>query len=242
MEETKNVIDYYDNFIFRQKKVGLNMRHREIILDLRKAGLKKHHNVLELGCGIGLISGELSNYVIHGQVLGVDISADSINFASNRYAKKKNLRFIASDISKLALDEIFDMVIMPDILEHIPVELHQELYIRVRKLVHNNSILFIHIPQAPYLEYLTKYEPQHLQIIDQAIESRILVDMVEMAGFELIKFNSYSLTIKEGDYRKMVFKVKQPLIKIHTLSYFQNALKELKYRITYFIKIKLNLF
>ena len=57
---------YYDNFKSRQIKTGLNARHRFIITSLKRAGLKKHHHVWEIGCGIGVISGKLAKFVSKG--------------------------------------------------------------------------------------------------------------------------------------------------------------------------------
>ena len=52
----EQVKEYYDTFKEHQKKLGINIRHRTILKNLKNAGLKPNSNVLEIGCGIGTVS------------------------------------------------------------------------------------------------------------------------------------------------------------------------------------------
>ena len=226
---------YYDNFKSRQIKTGLNARHRFIITSLKRAGLKKHHHVWEIGCGIGVISGKLAKFVSKGNVLGVDLSSKSIEFAKNKYSKLKNIRFIASDILNAQISEKFDVIVMPDVLEHIPKESHLEIFAKLRTSISNNGFLCINIPTADYLEYLSVNNPEKLQIIDQPIEANELITNAEKNGFQLTYFKTYSLFIDKNDYRLMIFKTKQPYKSVNFISGLNKNIREAKSILRFFI-------
>lgn len=228
------VLNYYDGFKTRQIKTGVNSRHRIIISSLRKAGLKKHHKVWEIGCGIGIISGILSKIVRKGSVVGVDLSPESIEFAKHKYQLKTNLTFIASDILDFKTEATFDVIVMPDVLEHIPIEQHDKIFAKVKQHINPNGILFINIPTSNYLEYLAKNKPEDLQIIDQPIESNEIINNIEKYGFQLFFFKTYSLFIDNFDYRMMVFKLKDNYNSVNYINGYKKIIRELKSRFSYY--------
>lgn len=222
-----NVADYYDNFSNQQINTGINLRHRTIFHILKKSGLKRNHRVLEIGCGIGTITGLLSKYLMKGSVTGIDISPQSINYAKSVHTKRKNIHFITGDINKIELDDSFDFIVLPDVLEHIPEFMHENIFNKIYKYSNSNSKLFIHIPSPRYQEYLQKHKPELLQVIDQAVEASSIISKTERAGFELLLFKRYSLNIKQGDYHQMLFKRNETLSSIRKLPYARMVVKEL---------------
>ncbi len=226
-KQKKEVIQYYDQYLKRQIETGINLRHRTIFRFLKREGLRPNHNVLEIGCGIGSITGLISSYLTSGRIFGIDISPESIAYACQHYSRRKNMRFEAMDILNLKTEELFDFVVFPDVLEHIPVENHKQIFTLIRKLVKPASIVFIHIPAPHYQEYLEKNRPELLQIIDQNLDAATLIGNIEQAGFALMKFETYTQIVKEGEYQFLVFKVKQSLTEIHHLPYLKVAWKEL---------------
>jgi len=74
-------------------------------------------DVVDLGCGGGLLSAPLSR--AGSRVTGVDISAGSLAQALNH--SDPTARYIQSDIRKVPLpNEHADVVILADVLDHIP--------------------------------------------------------------------------------------------------------------------------
>ncbi len=100
----------------------LNWNRLKIAFDLLKSYklLNKNYEVLDAGCGGGIILPTLSKY--YRKVCAVDYSED-INvveewFFNNNYGK--NVHFQKADIRELPFnDEQFDMVFSLDVLEHI---------------------------------------------------------------------------------------------------------------------------
>jgi len=90
---------------------------------LRLAGLRPGMRVLDVGCGPGDVSFIAARLVgPQGSVLGVDAAPDIVDLARVRAAKKglETVRFKASTIADLRLDEPVDAVIGRLILMHLP--------------------------------------------------------------------------------------------------------------------------
>lgn len=58
-------------------------------------------NVLEIGCGIGTVTGLIGKVVTKGKVIAVDISVQSIGVARKNNKGKSNIQFLVSDMSDL---------------------------------------------------------------------------------------------------------------------------------------------
>lgn len=197
---SNDVSVWYDQFSSSQVKTSVNLRHYTVFNKVIKSGLKKDHNVLEIGCGIGTITGLLSNYLSKGNIVGVDISEVSIDIAKKRLSKMRNLELIVSDMSNFSHKLLFDFVILPDVLEHIPVELHENLFQTISKITHIDSKIIIHIPHHKALDYLRIHNPSALQIIDQSLDTSILLHDLYKSNFILTSFKSYSLYSNDFDY------------------------------------------
>ena len=215
MEEDKdNIFSFYDQFADNQKKAEINSRHLNILDKVKAAGLNANHSVLEVGCGIGVVSHLLANQVKQGKVLALDISLESIRKARILWKDQSNLRFEVSDLAGFNKQDLtFDFFIFPDILEHIPADQHQRLFRNVHKHAHKDSVIFIHIPAPRFLQLMIENDPQKLQIIDQPLDSGDLIKSITSNGFYLEKMETYPIFFDEKDYQYFVFKASKPLYK-----------------------------
>ncbi|MFC3417283.1 class I SAM-dependent methyltransferase [Algoriphagus hitonicola] len=214
MEEKDKVVSFYDQFSEKQEKTGINSRHLSILDKVMKAGLKPHHRVLEVGCGIGTVSHLLANQVKNGDVLAVDISPESIGKAQKIWADQSNLQFEVSDMSDFSKPgQHYDFFVFPDVLEHIPVDQHRRLFQNIQAHSHQDSVIFVHIPSPRYLQWMIENEPEKLQVIDQPLDSGDLIKSISEAGFYLEKMETYALFYQEKDYQYFVFRASKPLQK-----------------------------
>lgn len=75
---------------------------------IQELKLKGNENILDLGCGDGILTEQLSLAVPNGKVLGIDASAGMIKTAGN--IKKNNIKFQQADINKINYKNEFDII------------------------------------------------------------------------------------------------------------------------------------
>jgi trans-aconitate 2-methyltransferase len=232
MENQKSkdeIVAFYDQYTKRQAGVGVNIRHRTILKRLQKAGLNKSSRVLEVGCGIGTLTSLLVKNA--GHVTAVDISPESIAVAKNALSQAQNLELMVSDMSAFETARPFDFIVLPDVLEHIPIEQHARLFQVLSGVLHAHGVLAIHIPDPYALEWIRVHEPEALQIIDQSIYTDQLLPKAYDAGLALSKMERYALQRGAVDYQWLEF-VHRPVYKDYPKKKYAKAvIDELKARI-----------
>lgn len=215
-----NISDYYDSYSATQINTGVNIRHRTIFYQLKKAGLRKHHKVLEIGCGIGTLTSLIGKYLSQGSLLALDISPESIEIARKRLGKFPHVSFLVSDMSDFSVGTKFDFVVLPDVLEHIPLAQHPLVFEKIAACTHDDSIVFINIPSPHYQDYITAHKPELQQIIDQSLYTDIFAGPICRNGFYIHSLQTYGLGVEEGDYQRLVLKKNKKLTK---LNYFPKS-------------------
>ncbi len=91
---------------------------RELI---EKISLKGTENVLDLGCGDGKITAEISKIVSKGSIIGVDNSAEMIKLAKDRHFEAifPNLSFQEMDAVNLNFNDRFDLIFSNAVLHWV---------------------------------------------------------------------------------------------------------------------------
>lgn len=204
----QQVEDFYNTYKDKQKKIGVNIRHRTILKNLKGLGLKANSKVIEIGCGIGTVSGLIIKSIPSGSFTGVDISSESVEMA-RKLNPAKHAEFLVSDMSKFIHKTKFDFVVLPDVLEHIPVEQHDNLFKVLNEITTKDATVLINIPEPNFLNWARKAQPELLQIIDQSLSMQDLLNNSYPHGFKLYSMNSYSLQYTIPDYTSIVFKKNQ---------------------------------
>lgn len=231
-ENQNKQVNYYNEYVERQKSVGVNQRHRSIAEKLITAGLKQTDNVLEIGCGIGTFSGLLGDIIRDGKGLCLDISDKSIEVASTKYKAKSNLTFLTANAVEHDFKQAtFDCVVLPDVIEHIPLEFHSKLFEKISKILKPNGFIFIHIPNPHYLAWCHENTPDLLQIIDQPIYTDELIQNTLPHGLNIHSLNTYSIWVENGDYQYIILKKEG----------YQNFGNQIEAKITVWDKIKYKL-
>jgi len=205
----KQVVEFYNEFISSQQETGINERLWGLYKRLQKLGLNPHSNVLELGCGIGVMTYLIAKTVTKGTIESVDISNESIEFAKKQHTATHINHFAADVVDYKPKLSNIDFVTLLDVIEHIPVERHPELFKNIASYMSNNTQLVINIPNPEYIEYDRQYNPGVLQIIDQPIYHDQLYRTLTNAGLDMQYYEKYSIWVKD-DYIFYVIKKKQP--------------------------------
>ena len=208
METREQIGKWYDDFAEHQVRTSVNLRHYTIMEFLKDAGLRKNSRVLEIGCGIGTLTGLLLKYVKKGKVVAADISPESVAIAEKRLSDKPNASFMVTDMTDFEYPGYFDFIILPDVLEHIPLEQHQSLFRTLASHMHDSSVILIHIPHPQALDYIRENAPDRLQIIDQSISADTLLVNAYGAGLVLVSYISYPLFDRSNDYAVITLRKK----------------------------------
>lgn len=88
------------------KDISLERITGPCILDNTKA--VKHHRILDVGCGTGYLTNELSK--LAKECWGIDVSSKSIITATQKY-QRDNLHFVCSSIKDFSIDSPYDVCI-----------------------------------------------------------------------------------------------------------------------------------
>ncbi len=206
MATKEEVKKYYDTFKDHQKKLGINIRHRTILKNLKHAGLKPNSNVLEIGCGIGTVSHLILKYITGGSFVGLDISSESIEMAKKLNGFHKKAEFLVNDMSSFTHKTKFDFIVFPDVLEHIPVEQHAHIFETISILTTPNAVVIINIPEPYTLDWHRRNTPDALQIIDQSLSIKDLCNNCYPFGFYLYSMIPYGLQYDNEEYLSIVLK------------------------------------
>lgn len=89
----------------------------------RDAGIGPGQRVVELGSGAGDVAMLVARIVgPSGEVVGLELSADSVRYATERVAKAglNNVRFTQTDIGQITDDRKYDAAVGRFILQHVP--------------------------------------------------------------------------------------------------------------------------
>lgn len=208
--EQKEISQFYDDFVEAQVNTGANERLISLYKRLFEMGLKSDSSVLELGCGVGVFTRLLARRVKKGVIEAVDLSEKSIETARKQLEDKDNILLTAADVVKYCpKNRNFNFVTLMDVIEHIPLSQHANLFRQISTYTDENSLVCINIPNPEYIEYVREHEPEKLQIIDQSVQLLPLLQHLEGVGFEMIFFEKYSIWVRE-DYHFMVFRKRCP--------------------------------
>ena len=202
---TKSEIEEYYNKTWKdlddQGLTKPNPRHLVILDKLRQNGLARNSNVLEIGCGIGTLSNLLAGYLTKGKITAVDISPETIALAKHKFKSRKNLEFQVSDMSNWSNHNTFDVIVLPDVLEHIPLDQHDNLFAKINTVSNLNTRLLVNIPHPKALEYIIENRKDLLQIIDIPIHTNILSQNAANHGYYIESLESYSIGFEAEDYQ-----------------------------------------
>lgn len=166
---------------------GIHPKHSLIKYhDFFSSRIKDGSKVLDVGCGIGIVSLNVAKSLTKSSIIGVDIKKQNIMIANELLNKSKlcNVNFIHGDINKQK-DIKVDYVILSNILEHI--ENRTKFLKKIQKIT-NSKIFLIRVPnferdwQIAMRKELGIY---YFSDVDHKIEHTVnqLKNDLEKAGF-----------------------------------------------------------
>lgn len=227
--DNKKVIEFYNEYVDQQQDVGINERIYEMYSRLKKHGLKSNSTILELGCGIGTLTFLLSKTITTGKIESVDISTQSIEFAKQRL-KNSNITLTAHDVVNYKPQlKHPDFITLFDVIEHIPMDRHNDLFNNLNNIAGENTVILINIPSPAAIQYDIENNPGALQIVDQPLPIEFIINNIAKNGLDLLSFENHSIWAKY-DYQFFVIG-KKKIYKEVKLSDTRGFFEKLKNRL-----------
>lgn len=204
---TDEAAEFYDAFAAHQVEVGINDRNRSIQRWLEHFGLVRGMDVLEIGCGVGTQSELIARRLRgSGTLLATDVSPRSIELARARLAPWPNVDVMTADAVEMELDRDFDVIVLPDVIEHIPLDQHPLLFANIRRWLKDSGWVLVHIPNPLYLEWCHLNHPELLQALDQPVFTEALLRSLQENDLYVHYLETYSIWVPEGDYQVILLK------------------------------------
>ena len=156
--------------------------------------VREDSQVLELGCGTGLVTEQIARVATQGFVSACDISDTAVALAHER-CQTGNVQFRALDVLARFEDlnswlpRPVDLVVMVDVFEHLPLSRHEKFFHNLAAIMSSPSTAVLTFPSADYQRYLREQRPEELQIIDEIIELPHLLEVATRNGFALKHFS-----------------------------------------------------
>ncbi len=177
-------------------------------------------SIVDIGCGDGRFSRELSIALPHSNVVGVDYSKRAVFLANAMNQDRENLDFFDVDITSSHNLGEFDVAFLMEVFEHIPLSEAKQFMHGVRKLIREQGILFLTVPHSnKELEYkhfqhfsvatLTSYLKCDFDIVEiipfekKSLSRRIIYDILSNRFFVLN--NSRMLSLIYSFYKRNLF-------------------------------------
>lgn len=108
-------------------------------------------SILNFGCGIGKSESILSKYFPNASILGIDVSAESIELAKQQEYDSSKIRFESFDGTNIHIQQQFDIIYIANVFHHIPHSEHLNITKQLCSLLTENGSLFMfeHNPYNP---------------------------------------------------------------------------------------------
>lgn len=208
---------FYDDFLESRMldyRIYGNLR-LDMAAGLIERYVTSDSNVLDLGCGIGMATERIANAASNGHVWACDLSERNVAYAQQTVAPS-NVTFFVADVLdnfprvRQAVTAPLDLVMMVDVLEHLPLRTHSDLFHGIRGLCSERAYLILTYPSPQYQRYLKAERPQELQIIDEILELEHVLSVTESAGFHL-RYYSLETVWLRNQYVHCVLQTDQAL-------------------------------
>jgi 2-polyprenyl-6-hydroxyphenyl methylase/3-demethylubiquinone-9 3-methyltransferase len=180
------------------------------ILKQIKHRLGSTQDILDIGCGAGFLANTLA---LQGhRVIGIDISARSLEVAQKRDSMKK-VQYMQLDAFALPFSpQSFDVICAMDFLEH--VEMPEQIIRNIARLLRPNGLFFFHTFNRNVLSYLVAIKgvewcvpntPANMHLYSYFIKPAELKKWCEIADLKLQEMHGLSPRMISLPFWKSLF-------------------------------------
>lgn len=133
--------------------------------------------IVDVGCGDGRLTREIKLGFPECHVFGIDYSCRAIKLAQAMNQDIPDLNFLAIDITKERLERKYDMAILMEVFEHVPINECEIFLESLSSILNDNGQLLLTVPHSNKpLEYkhfqhfsvssICKFLSKHFNVIE----------------------------------------------------------------------------
>lgn len=195
----------------------------ECAKEFLKAHLDENEHILEIGCGIGILSEHMATVCKTGKILSLDLSKKNIWYAKKTVAHPKiefrQMDILTHEAKKILKTHVvqngtFTSVVLIDVIEHIPPAEYETLFSLLKELLCDEFKILITYPSPAYQRYLYKELPSELQPIDEIIDFGVLEKFCTLIYGE-IKYYALKDVWMRGQYMHVIISNNSNLKRTH---------------------------
>ncbi|XP_056694663.1 uncharacterized protein [Spinacia oleracea] len=142
----------YSCAIFKSENEDLKVAQlRKLHLLIDKARVKKHHEVLDIGCGWGSLAIEIVRKT-GCRYTGITLAEEQLKVAEQRVKEaglQDNIRFLLCDYRQLPAAYKYDRIISCGMIEHVGHEFYEEFFRICDSVLADNGLLVLQTISVP---------------------------------------------------------------------------------------------
>lgn len=178
IEEYRNIFENEERHFFYRSNHDLVL---STVADYRAS---RTLNVLDAGCGTGLLAKKLSKY---GKVWGIDLSPEAI-----RFSKKRAVLVKQASVTKIPFkNNFFDVVTAIDVIYHLGVDDDTKALGEFHRVLKKGGVLIIRVPAN---KYLLSLHDRHVHTRERYSKDGLAAKL-KKAGFKIEKISFVNATL-----------------------------------------------
>src|SRR2546428_12662216 len=199
--------DYHYNWA--EKQIGPFKSTTELV---REAGIRPADNVLDLACGTGVVSKEVSRHLSKdGALVGIDLSRTALAIAK-KSIQYSNAIFLEMDAENIGFNFMFDKVLCQYGLMFFP---NVKIVLNsIKQIMRSNAklVLVVHglpdkVPSfssvmGPILKYIPDIRPEGTPTVHRFDNPNDLQDELLCAGFSDVLIKQYNFSYNAGTFEE----------------------------------------
>ena len=140
-----------------------------------------NHQIMDVGAGTGYIHAFMGRF---GNVRGIESDPEFV-----RQARARNLNLEVMDFPRQSPPGHFDAVMLFDVLEHLPDDVHG--LTTIRSMLRPGGLFFITVPALPWLYSTYDQDSGHYRRYDAPLLRRRL----QQTGFEILHLTHFNTVL-----------------------------------------------
>lgn len=153
--------------------------------------------VLVIGFGSGEVAKHVAEIAEAAAVTAVDISGRSLAMAQALFGHRR-VSYRKLDVTRERLQGEYDVIVFPDVYEHIPLEARPALHTELNRLLSPDGRIILTLPSPAHQEAL-RQQGHGLQVVDETVTLADLMSLARDIRASVTYFNSISVW-RTNDY------------------------------------------